>query len=249
MRTTLSVAVLLGFIQSVSGQGFVNLDFEDANVSGYSPGSGGVPIADAFPGWSASYSDQYMGTVEASSVSYDAISLGGAVISINDDLGVPYSFGVIDGNYSAYLFGGVGGSATLSQTGLVPIGTKSLIVSAQSRFWGSLLVVSVNGQPISESQYSTYDISSFAGKTVTLSFTELAPMAVPPSLVILDDIEFSPSAVPEPSISSIMVVCMFSLGWWLRRPSQSPGQRLLAIAVPLSRFTSRVGGGSVFSSG
>ena len=178
---------LLLLLQTCYGQDFVNLDFEDANVSGYSPGTFGIPVVDAFPGWSASYSQ---GTTEASKVWYDAISLGGAVISINDSNGPPYGFGALDGNYSAYLFGGIGGSATLSQTGLVPIGTKSLIVSAQSRFWGSLLVVSVDGQPISESQYSTYDISSFAGKTVTLSFTELAPVDVPPSLVILDDIIF-----------------------------------------------------------
>lgn len=31
------------------GQGFVNLDFESANLSGYSPGS--VPATDAIPGW------------------------------------------------------------------------------------------------------------------------------------------------------------------------------------------------------
>src|SRR5664279_4885629 len=127
--------IVLVLLQSCGGQSFVNLDFEDANVSGYSPGSN-VPIADAFPDWSASYSDPNAGTVEASSVAYDALSLGGAVISINDNMGFPYSFCVIDGNYSAYLFGGKSNfgnftSSTLSQTGLVPIGTKSLTVSVQ----------------------------------------------------------------------------------------------------------------------
>ena len=224
LRTEFSVVALLGFIQSVSGQDFVNLDFEDAHLSGYSPG-GNVPVADAFPGWSASFSNPTTGTVEASSVWYDGLSLGGAAISINDTNGPPYGYGTLDGNFSAYLFGGGVAndtSATISQTGLVPIGTKSLIISAQFRFYGpALLTVSVDGQPLSGVPYSGYDISSFAGKTVTLSFTESAPAGVPPSLVILDDVSFSPIAVPEPSTLGLIGICVLFFCSGKRRPNKT----------------------------
>ena len=40
-------------------QGFVNLDFESANLSGYSSPAGGVLTSDAIPGWTA-----YIGSTE-----------------------------------------------------------------------------------------------------------------------------------------------------------------------------------------
>jgi hypothetical protein len=213
--------ILFLILHTCDGQSFVNLNFELANVSGYSVGST-VPVTNAFPGWAASYTSTVIGTpVEVSNVWYDGLSLGGAVISINDT-NTPFapSFRPIDGRYSAFLFGGgppsVGGplnlfySATLSQTGLVPNGTASLLVKAEFALNNTAFIVSVNGQTISMlSQGDSYrgDISSFAGQTVTLSLTEPAPpVGVPPSLVILDDIRFSTNPVPEPSTWSLMVI-------------------------------------------
>ncbi len=218
-------AFLLVLLQTCGGQGFVNLDFEDANVSGYTPGISGVPVADAFPGWSASYNSASIPIpLVVSTVGYDAISLAGAVISINDTNSPAFGSRVIDGNYSAFLFGGLGGppgplftySSTLSQTGLVPVGTKSLMLNALLLLSGTSFIVSVNGQPInmvglpSDPAYPLYggDISSYAGQTVTLSFTEPAPANNPPSLLILDDIVFSPDAVPEPGVLSLATVCI-----------------------------------------
>ena len=221
--------VLLLLLQTCRGQNFTNLDFEDANVTGYAPGDF-IPVIDAFPGWSASYSNSYPGgVVEASNVGYDAISLAGATISVNDKNSPSPIFDAIDGCYSAFLFGGwdAGAStpATLSQTGLVPIGTKWLSFSVQYAFDATPLIVSVNGQPINTGQYSTtsYDISSFAGQTVTLSFTEPAfpgnPPGGDPSLAILDDITFVPGPVPEPSTVSliaisILILCLCSRMIW-----------------------------------
>jgi hypothetical protein len=45
-------ALLLASMDLGFSQGFVNLDFGGANVSGYSPGN--VPASDAMPGWTAS---------------------------------------------------------------------------------------------------------------------------------------------------------------------------------------------------
>jgi hypothetical protein len=209
-RITLLGVISLALLQTCFSQNFVNLDFEDANVSGYTPGSG-VPIADAFPGWSASYSSGSL-TNMYSFVGYDLISLGGFAVSINDTNS--FNLGVIQGNYSAYLFGsGVGADATsvtISQTGLVPNGTESLTLDAELRLGSTQFIVTLGGQTINMvplQTYSTYtlyggDISSFAGHTATLSITEppLPPVdRTEPSLLIVDNICFSPSAVPEPS--------------------------------------------------
>ncbi len=56
--------------RSAFAQSFVNLNFESANVTGYSPGI--IPASNAFPGWS----------VTAPNIFYNDISLSGGSISI-----------------------------------------------------------------------------------------------------------------------------------------------------------------------
>src|SRR5580765_4168506 len=70
---------------TASAQGsFGNLDFELANITGHSSGSM-VPITNALPGWTAYYGRASLGTTNtATDVGYDFISLGGAIISVND---------------------------------------------------------------------------------------------------------------------------------------------------------------------
>src|SRR6266478_159155 len=112
---------------SIQAQGtFANLGFESANPSGYPPNSSDVPISAALPGWSGFY-----GTNPTSQVWYDGISIGGAMISVVDSNVAFSSFGPIEGRYSGYLFGGGSSpllSSTISQSGLVPTGTKALLI-------------------------------------------------------------------------------------------------------------------------
>ena len=126
--------LVLTLKQNVCAQGFVNLDFESATVSGYSPGSSDVPTTSALPGWTAYYSNS-IGTYASAEVWYDTISLGGNIISIVDSKVFSSYFGPIQGRYSAFLFGGGGPdgpiSASISQTGLVPVGTESLLFDAR----------------------------------------------------------------------------------------------------------------------
>jgi hypothetical protein len=205
-------------VASAEGQGtFLNLDFESANVSGYPPSSGGVPISAALPGWSA-----YFGSNQTTVVSYDAISIGGAVISIVDrNVSIP-SFGPIKGNYSAYLFGGgdlVLSSATISQTAFVPNGTQSLLMDAKVS--GASFVVTLGGQEISMvplqvfPNYTTYggDISAFSGQLETLNFTIPPASGVQPSMFKLDDIIFSDQAIPEPGLFGLSGLGVLLLGW------------------------------------
>lgn len=198
--------LLLLLMQNLHGQGFVNLDFEAANVSGFPPGSSDVPVSSAFPGWTASY-----GTNVVNLVWYDAISIGGAIISVNDS-NTGFGFAPLSGNYSAYLFGQGGPqgiSSSLSQTGLVPLGTRSL--QMEVGISAATFVISLGGQTVNmiplstTSAYTIYggDVSSFAGKVATLELTAPPPAQGSPSFFLVDDIVFSPNAVPEPSARGI----------------------------------------------
>ena len=211
-------------IHSAKAQGFVNLNFESANIpNGTSPGSY-IPISDGLPGWSGYYTSSTSTNV-ATQVAYEGISLGGNVISIIDT-NVGFGFSPIQGTYSAFLFGGGSGTyyaATISQTGLVPAGTATLLMDAS--FFGANFVVKIGGETISMiplqnfSNYTIYgaDISSFAGTTTTLSFTEPPATGVQPGGLLLDNIQFSSTPVPEPSDLALLVLGGLFLGYMYRR--------------------------------
>ena len=129
-KTSVILLVVLLTLDGGHSQGFINLNFESANVSGYSPNSS-IPIADGLPGWSASLFNS--GTTNTlTQIVYDGISLGGPGVSVIDT-NAP-AFGPLQGKYSAFLFGGgTSGnllSASISQTGVVPVGTESLMLDA-----------------------------------------------------------------------------------------------------------------------
>ena len=193
---------------------FQNLGFENGSVAGYTAFSG-VPIGVAMPGWSASISASGL-NYDESLVGYDGFSIGGPGVAIWDtNLPSSSPFTPFEGSYSVVLF--AGGtiprySASISQSGLIPPGTKSLRVDM---FWVlESITVSFNGQAInlvpleSYAAYTVYggDISQFAGQAVELTFTEppTPPGQPEPSSAVLDDIVFSPSAIPEPSTLGLL---------------------------------------------
>jgi hypothetical protein len=201
----ISFALLL-LCRSALAQGFVNLDFEDANNLG-TPGSfNQISATDAFPGW----------TVYARYIVYDDISLSGGSISICDS-GPPFYFPPIQGTYFALLFSantpGDQLSISIGQTGQIPPSANSIT------FWGNDegMQITFNGQPLSFSSigstanYSIYgaDISAFAGQTGQLLFT------VPPLTGSdnLDNIQFSSSSVPEPSEFALIALGALLLGF------------------------------------
>ena len=186
---------------SASAQSFVNLNFESANHTGYAPGSQNVPISSLMPGWSGYFLTSSM-TNQVTQIWYDVISLGGYAISVNDTNGGIGPIIPLQGKYSAYLFGGSGNvSAKISQTGLVPSGSKSITMDINT-FYN--FTVTLGGQTINMvplqifSNYTLYggDISSFSGQLAELSIT--APPTSVPNAVLLDDIQFSAQSIPEP---------------------------------------------------
>lgn len=210
---TLTLLVnICGFAYS---QGFfVNLDFEDATIQDLTFNQ--IPATNAFPGW----------TVNALYVFYDDISLSGASISIMDT-NPPSSFAPIQGKYYAWLFGadpnvyGSNYSISLGQAGTIPLSAKSII------FWGSDqgLQITFNGQLLAFSEigstadYNIYtaDISAYAGQTGQLLFT-----ALPNAYGMIDNIQFSSTAVPEPSVLGLSLLSGLLLAWWhWRKPCSS----------------------------
>jgi hypothetical protein len=192
---TIICYALLILCQSGQAQGFVDLNFEDANLTGY-PQTSAVPAADAFPGW----------TVSAQYILHDNVSLSGDSISI---IGTnpPYGGPVIQGAYYATLasgnYPGFDQTISLSQTGTIPLGMQSMT------FWGSIggLQITFNGQSLAFSEtgntanYNIYtaDISAYAGQTGELLFS------LPPYVTsaALDNIQFSITPVPEPRVLAL----------------------------------------------
>jgi hypothetical protein len=201
---------------SLEAQGtFENLDFESANIPSMASVNSLIPVSEALPGWSAFF--VYSGgDLPQTQVSYDGISLGGAVISIVDANEPVPDYGPLQGNYSAFLFGGPRASAEesagISQTGLVPSGTASLLVDAYVS--GASFTVTLGGQTIDMvplESFVHYTLwggnipSGMAGQSETLSFVEPASAAVAPTMLELDDISFSPITVtPEPGPLALM---------------------------------------------
>jgi hypothetical protein len=229
IKSTILIIVIVLTQNHAEAQGFINLDFESANISGYTPGSSDVPISAAIPGWTGSY-----GNNQTTQVCYDGISIGGAVISVIDD-NAPV-FQPLQGNFSVFLFGGGGGgpSASISQTGTIPAGTESILMDA----WTSDAspVVAIDGQPINMvavqafANYTLYagDVSAYAGQAVTLSFTDPPPSVGGPSMFELDDIAFSPNTVPEPNTLALVVMggAAFGLRRWRMRANAARQQKL-----------------------
>jgi hypothetical protein len=208
---------LLASLRNVSGQGFVDVNFE--SVSGTPvPLNYGVGIAttNGIPGWTATGGD-----FNPTYILYDTFTLGDSAISLFDTNN-GFAMPVLAGRYSLWLFGG--GSSpqgvSISQTATVPANAHSIQFMAE--FSPGILMVSLGGHNLpfsalsSTSDYTLFggDVTAFAGESETLTFT--VPRGIN-NTVVLDDITFSASQVPEPRTLSLFGGCTLLLCWHLRR--------------------------------
>jgi hypothetical protein len=220
-------------VQVAIGQGnFQNLNFESANVP-VVPSSQPVQVltSDALPWWTV-----YAGPYQQSQVWYNGVSAGGTLVSIIDLHTQGFNNRVIGGNFTATLDSGtffvngnqqIVASAAIAQSGTIPVGTRSLMFDASGDV--SELLVTLGGQVLafgalsSGANFTTYgaDVSAFVGQTAELRFTE-QPNAAPDifKIAYLDDIQFSPTSVPEPGVFGLSVLAALLLCWrflWRRR--------------------------------
>ena len=232
MKTKItSLLMTAGFIGLGFSQGFVNLDFESATfvpIAGDSLGR--VQFAQAFPGWTGTVGGLSPDGVLSNNVYLS--TAGFSMIKSNFNTFGVVPGGLIQGKFTAVLQSGTltntlnGVDTSLSQTGLVPIGTQSLQFKAYQAFDSSgSFSVSLGGQALSlfvlggGANFTLYgvDITGFAGQTQLLNFS--VPGHTPQSsgeYLYLDAIQFSTSAVPEPSplalagLSAALLACR---GW------------------------------------
>ncbi|HWD19534.1 MAG TPA: PEP-CTERM sorting domain-containing protein [Verrucomicrobiae bacterium] len=207
MKMKWAVSLLIGFSVASAGeaQGFVNLHFEQAGIylapvpQGQAGGS--VPITSGLPGWSGSF-----GGNPATQVLHNDLTLGAASIDI---LGPQFAASyIISGNYSVMLQAGISGSAvdtSITQTGAIPSGINSIQFKASESPGSGAFLVSFGGNTLSPillssgPNYNLYgaDVSQFAGETGPLTFTQVFSSSFPS--LLLDDITFSTTSVPEPN--------------------------------------------------
>ena len=208
-------AAILLVVANGRGQGFVNLDFEAANVSAFPPGT--VPRGLGLPGWAA-----YISGTPQTTILYDNATLGEAAIALQGPNGF---FQPIQGQYfvllEATFFASDTNSAAIGQTGQVPLTAQSLV------FWGNTSVsgvannmeVTFNGSLVpyaaigSGNNYTIYgaNVSGFAGQTGELRFT-----AFNNTRAEIDNMQFSSLPVPEPSGLALVVLAaaLFGLRRW-----------------------------------
>ncbi len=229
IKTSALIAAIIIQLTDAHSQGFVNLNFESAQIpNGTSQGSL-ISTNSGIPGWTASSFQPQSGTQEVSQVFYDVISLGGAEISINDT-NTSASFVPLQGRFSVFLFGGsFQQSVTISQRGLVPNGSQSLQMQISTDGYVRPIgqfVVALNGEAISMVPLATFptytlyggDASSFENQLATLDITASAVQSGPgPNPILLDGIVFSSQAIPEPGTLCLLVLGTLILGFRWKR--------------------------------
>jgi len=203
--------LVIQVILSVTSYGqstFQNLDFESAFIlPGQLPGL--VSAAEAIPAWAP-----YIGT-QGTAVLYDDPTTGQAAVNLLD---APQQ-AIIEGSYTVLLQGGLGPYAgaetSIRQTGQVPAGTQSIRFKADPGF--GPLSVSLAGQSVpifvvgAGSNYTLFggDASAFAGQTVELKIGVLPSN----NYWLIDSIEFSNLAVPEPGTVALLTLGGVLVGW------------------------------------
>lgn len=218
IKLTILIALLILCGKS-QAQGFINFNFESANLPSIPAGQygGEVSTADAIPGWTA-----YLGTNQTTQVLQNNLTLGNASVDI---LGPDWNgYGIIQGQYTVVLQPGADPfgselnnvSASISQTGLVPQNAESLTFEA---LLYSSISVSLDGQNLSLISLGTSGNGTLYGANIPTSLDGLSEtltitaLAAANTADYFDSFAFSPSLVPEPSTLALASLGVLLLAW------------------------------------
>ncbi len=239
LRSVCFSMVLMAGLRNATSQSFINLGFETTTITAVSF-PGGTRYTATIPGWSWNTFNPVNG--DPNSIALNDVALSAPAVTLHA-VDSPF-FPAIRGSYSILLQGGSipGGAdgASIFQTGQVPFTSQSLIYSG-----GVSLQVFFNGQmltPIALSDtpdYTVWGVSilAYAGQSGELRFT--APPGSTPFLsgAILDDIRFSPTPVPEPSVTAlcgVLILCLLAI-----RGRRGKGMQITRIGRGRVRAASR----------
>jgi len=241
------VVVSCALFQTAFGQGFANLNFEQASIvsapSGYTPGDAydALLASSALPYWTVSEDGTVCTAVWGAPVALDETSV--ALLTANN--GYYSGYVPLQGSYSVQFYAyadapsGYYHTASISQTGQIPLGSQSIqfLMMSPPVAGGAIQaspIVTINGTPISLSAISSSDgvmtmagdISAYAGTTVDLAFLCQATSGSFPedeNIFTLDGIQFSPQSVPEPSSLGLLGIGAAIICWYFtKRSNKSP---------------------------
>lgn len=194
------------------GQGtFQNLGFETTTITPV-VFPGGTRYVATVPGWAWTPPGNAVNG-DTNSVAYDDVALDAPAVTLQ---GTSSPFApAISGSYSILLQGGSqfvpsSSYSAIWQSGQMPADAVSLI------YWGGALQVSFNGHlltPVAIGNTANYtiwgmDISAYAGQTGELRFTKPWLPTNFSDGALLDNIQISPVAVPEPSVLALFGVSL-----------------------------------------
>jgi hypothetical protein len=217
--------LLLSALGSAGQGAFENLGFENTTLTVFLINPSGPFYATnaTVPGWGWSPHLNFGVGDPNTTVAFNNIALDAAAVTLHGPGSVEP---VLSGDYSILLQGGslppeYPQGASIFQTGQIPLDAKSL-----TYLGGSALQVTFNGRslsPIALESTPNYtewgvDISPYAGQTGELRFAVLWETGS-----MLDGIQFSTKAIPEPSILSLSLlgfVLVPALTWWAKRSRQ-----------------------------
>jgi hypothetical protein len=199
---------------SIRAEEFRNLDFEEANLPVLEIGQSEIIHESiAVPGWTSYLTSSHL-------MGHNAVSLGGAVISIwGQKVWDPFLY-VLEGNYSLAMntdFGGKGDGPAIGQVGTIPADAKSLVFFALSDP-GLKILFAGHEIPFTflshRERYDSFgaDITEFAGQTGELLFWNVRQQGKPyRSDAVIDNIRF---------------LAGFRAGAWLRIVPEGSGLRI-----------------------
>jgi hypothetical protein len=109
-------------LSNVLGQDFVNLDFENTTITPvYFPG--GTRYTATVQGWTWTPGGNFVNG-DPNSVGFNDLALSSPAVDLEGtDFGAPYS--AIEGSYSIYMQGGIGGGTCACTYGATPMSTPS----------------------------------------------------------------------------------------------------------------------------
>ncbi len=221
MKTTFCVAFATLWLSAVArGQGFVNLDFEQAVVRPLDSDGIILDWAIAAPGWSHSDGS------DTQFVYYDTTHLGYTqAYTLVDSLAPAYwrplagSYSILFRNGDFSYAGGGWRNAFLAQSGSIPADARSVRFLATGYFSVFVNNIEIPMVDLGGNAFGG-DVSAFAGTVGELKILNRArPIAAEVGVsVMVDNIFFSPQEAPEPSVLGLFGLGALLLGW--RLPSK-----------------------------